>query len=168
MISTLAPSELLVPDLIGTLYRYTDFRSQFVDPRHVDVWLPPGYAGHGAQRYPVLYMHDGQNLFDPRTSFASVDWGIDEALAHLMGAHHITPPIVVGLWNTPKRFREYMPARPVIQATGQPVLWRPYGKGKTKLLSDAYLKFITQEIKPLIDATYRTLPDAAHTSTMGS
>lgn len=157
---TLAPSQIDVPEMFGTLYRYADFTSQFVDPRHVDVWLPPGYAEYPELRYPVLYMHDGQNLFDPRSSFAGVDWGIDEVMQHLTVEHNIRPAIVVALWNTPKRFREYMPARPLRA--------RMRAKGQGELLSDAYLKFITSEIKPLIDATYRTQPDVAHTSTMGS
>ena len=62
----------------GSLSRHADFASKHIQARRVDVWYPPGYAG-GAARYPVLYMHDGQNLFDPAWSHLGIDWGIDEA-----------------------------------------------------------------------------------------
>jgi adenylate cyclase len=82
-------------------------------PRPVDVWLPPHYQDTPSRRFPVLYMHDGQNLFDPQTSFLGVDWGIDEAMRGLTTAGRARAAIVVGIWNTPQRSQEYMPQRPL-------------------------------------------------------
>src|SRR5690606_24398198 len=97
----------------GRLERYAPFASAHVEPRNVDVWLPPGYDDDPARRYPVVYMHDGQNLFVPELSFSGVDWGVDEAVAGLAAAGEIEAPVVVGVWNTPKRIAEYMPQQPV-------------------------------------------------------
>ncbi|HYF63098.1 MAG TPA: hypothetical protein VD886_09825, partial [Herpetosiphonaceae bacterium] len=90
------------------LERRPDFPSAHVAPRHVDVWLPPGYA-RGEERYPVIYMHDGQNLFDPAMAFIGVDWAIDRAIAGLIERGLTGGAIVVGIWNTERRRREYMP-----------------------------------------------------------
>jgi len=115
-------------------------------------------------------MHDGQNLFDPKTSFIGVDWGIDEAIERLIAEERGREAIVVGIWNTSKRVLEYMPQRPFeisIEARmkarlrlGKWVFGRP--------ISDNYLKFILAEVKPFIDERYRTLSDREHTFIMGS
>ena len=87
--------------MTGTVIRYPSLHSTHVAPRNVDVWLPPSYAKDPAQRYPVLYMHDGQNLFDPATSYGNVDWAVDEAMTDLIGKGAVREAIVVGIWNTP-------------------------------------------------------------------
>jgi predicted alpha/beta superfamily hydrolase len=79
----------------------------------VDIWLPPGYDA-GTTRYPVLYMHDSQNIFDPAPAFTGTDWGVDEAVAGRMVAGG-RAAIVVGVWNTALRRREYMPQQPLEQ-----------------------------------------------------
>jgi enterochelin esterase-like enzyme len=91
--------------------------SKHVAPRYVDVWLPPGYSLPKAKRhrYPVIYVHDGQNLFDPASSFIGVDWGIDETMTRLIGEKKIPEAIIVAVWNTPKRLSEYMPQKPLEQ-----------------------------------------------------
>ena len=156
----------------GALTRYPDWQSRWpLLPRHVDVWLPPGYA-QGDQRYPVLYMHDGQNLFDPVTSATThVDWGIDETIGQLMASEADTfgGAIVVGLWCTANRWRDYMPVKP-LELLKKASVGTEYRRraGDISALSDDYLKFIVHEIKPFIDDRYRTLPDAAHTAIMGS
>jgi enterochelin esterase-like enzyme len=76
---------------------------------NVTVWLPPGYDETDV-RYPVLYMHDGQNLFDASKAYAGEEWGVDEHLGRLIAAGQVRAPIVVGVWNTPLRLREYVPA----------------------------------------------------------
>ena len=150
----------------GTVVRHADFPSDHVDPRHVDVWLPAGYEASD-RAYPVLYMHDGQNLFDPSRSYIGVDWGVDEAMTAIeeeTGA----AAIVVGVWNTPKRFPEYMPR-------GMAERWSEekqtevsdYGRLET-IVSDEYLRFLVEELKPFIDQTYRTEPGRESTLTMGS
>lgn len=152
----------------GRLLRHAAFPSRHVAARNVDVWLPPGYARDPRRRYPVLYVHDGQNLFDPATAYGGVDWGIDETMARLIADGAVRKAIVVGVWNTPQRFGEYMPEKAVATdevATGvdgfDPL-------PRTQVISDAYLRFLVDELKPSIDATYRTLPGRGDTLVMGS
>jgi predicted alpha/beta superfamily hydrolase len=146
--------------------KFASFQSQFVAPRNVDVWLPPGYAAGGQERFPVLYMHDGQNLFDPKTAYAGVEWGVDETMTRLLAEGKIRPAIVVGVWNTPKRAAEYMPQKATTLTNAKDLaVSAPLN---TPIISDAYLKFLVQELKPFIDAKYRTLPGRADTFIMGS
>src|SRR5207302_135537 len=100
-----------VSSRFGMLRRHQGFPSDYVAPRNVDVWVPPEYEKAPNQRFPVIYMHDGQNLFDPQCSFIGVDWGIDEAMRDLIAAERAPGAIVVGIWNTPERSQEYMPQR---------------------------------------------------------
>ncbi|HEX7025003.1 MAG TPA: alpha/beta hydrolase-fold protein [Gemmatimonadales bacterium] len=118
--------------------------------RDLLVALPPGYAG-GEGRHPVVYMHDGQNLFDPATSYAG-DWGILETLDALPGEG--VAPIVVGIPNAGRRRRyEYSPFRDIIHGGGG---------------GDRYLAFVVETVKPLVDASFRTLPERSHTAIAGS
>ncbi len=135
------PAPVTGPGITGRLERYASVPSAFVAARNVDVWLPPSYGTDPQKRYPVVYMHDGQNLFDPATSYGNVDWAVDEVMTRLIEQGEVREAIVVGVWNSPKRLQEYMPQRAV--------------QG-------------VKELKPFIDATYRTLPDRANTSVMGS
>jgi predicted alpha/beta superfamily hydrolase len=150
----------------GEVRHHLRFESKLVAPRNVEVWLPPGYRADRAARYPVLYMHDGQNVFNPATSYTGVDWGVDETMTRLIAAKKIRPAIVVGVWNTDKRFEEYMPRKAV---AGDSLRVGP-GRAMpaSALLSDAYLKFLVTELKPYIDRTYRTRPGREDTFIMGS
>jgi enterochelin esterase-like enzyme len=85
-------------------------KSRYADPRRVVVWLPDGYRPHGP-KHAVLYMHDGQNLFDKATAGYGMEWGIDETLGRLIRERKVRPTIVVGMWNTPKRLQEYVPCK---------------------------------------------------------
>lgn len=152
----------------GTRRRHPDFPSRYVTPRHIDVWLPPGYGAGTGDRFPVLYMHDGQNLFDPKTSFIGVDWNLGETMTRLIGEGQIRPAIVVGIWNTPRRVQEYMPRKPLELPHGQPLRERLEQEWGGSALSDHYLKFLTEELMLFIDRTYRTLPEREHTYIMGS
>jgi len=116
--------------------------------RHVVVWLPPSYM-HGDKRYPVLYMHDGQNLFDAATSFAGVEWQADETMTAL--ASEGIEAIIVGVWNTEARSSEYNPF---------PSWWNGTG--------DKYVAFLADTLKPLIDGAYRTQTERKHTAILGS
>ncbi|MFO7978309.1 MAG: alpha/beta hydrolase-fold protein [Bacteroidales bacterium] len=141
---------------------FKDFKSQHVAPRNVEVWLPPDYDP--AISYDVLYMHDGQNVFNPKTSYTGVPWGADQAMDSLLAAGAIRPAIVVGIWNTDKRLMEYMPNKPrdlIVQKA------RELGE-KVEILSDNYLKFIVQELKPFIDTTFSTNSGQQSTFIMGS
>jgi len=161
-----------VPD---TVIRHADFVSQQVIPRHVDVWLPAECAAEPARRFPVLYMHDGQNLFDPATSSIGVAWEVDRAARRLIDAGVIPPPIIVGVWCTERRWQEYMPQRPLRDYAGD----MNVGDSQFRLaeidprlagglLSDAYLRFLVGELKPFIDQTYPTRPEREQTFIMGS
>ncbi len=142
--------------------------SRYVDARDVDVWLPPGYGRDPERRYPVLYMHDGQNLFDPSLSYTGIDWDIDAAMTRLIEAGDIREAIVVGIWNTPLRFAEYMPNAPVrTETVGSGIEGRPIGRSED-IRSDEYLRFLVEELKPFIDAQYRTQPGRDDTFVMGS
>ena len=170
MASAAAPSpvatDVPVPGLEGRLLRHADFASRHIAARNVDVWLPPGY-GHGDTRYPVLYMHDGQNLFGASPSPGGTDWGIDEAITRLSAAGEIRPPIVVAVWNTPDRLAEYMPRAPLDDAPVEFLAGHPT-MDPSQIMSDAYIDFLAAELKPFIDREYRTLPEPGTTSIMGS
>ncbi len=157
----------LVNGVTGTLVDHPLFASDFVQPRNIQVWLPPGYAS-GAARYPVLYMHDGQNLFDPALSYTGVDWGVDETMTRLIAEGAVREAIVVGVWNTPKRFEEYMPRKAVGEGSRDSGVegMAPIAGGD--LLSDAYLGFLVDELKPFVDRRYRTLAGPQDTMIMGS
>jgi predicted alpha/beta superfamily hydrolase len=130
----------------GTVKYHRAMKGDGIQDRDVIVWLPPGYETEKATRYPVLYMHDGQNVFDPATSSFGVDWQIDEAVDALIKNKSIPPLIVVGIYNTSDRFNEYTPGE----------------KGT------AYVNFVVKNLKPFIDSTYRTKPDRQNTIVGGS
>jgi enterochelin esterase-like enzyme len=133
--------------IIGKVRFHRQFPSEYVRyPRDIIVWLPPSYSTRSSKRYPVLYMQDGQNLFDPATSFAGVDWRVDETTTRLIREREICEVIVVGIYNTPDRLQEYSPSTTGLN----------------------YAKFMTDELKPFIDKTYHTKPDRENTAAMGS
>lgn len=149
----------------GRLVEYEAVASAHLGPRNVTVWLPPGYDA-GSDRHPVLYMHDGQNLFDPaRANFG--EWGVDEHLVRLIETGQVRAPIVVGVWNTPLRQREYVPADLIAALPGEvrDSLMPMYGGPP---LSDQYLRFLAEELKPRIDSEYRTLTGRDDTVIAGS
>jgi Putative esterase len=94
----------------GTIVDLGVLKSHYADPRRVVVWLPTGYKLKGPE-YAVLYMHDGQNLFDKATAGYGMEWQIDETLDRLIQEKKVRPTIVVGIWNTPKRLQEYVPSK---------------------------------------------------------
>ncbi|MGE5564032.1 MAG: alpha/beta hydrolase [Bacillota bacterium] len=150
----------------GTIVDLGVLQSKYADPRRVVVWLPSGYDPHGA-KYSVLYMHDGQNLFDTKTAGYGMEWQIDETLDRLIREKKVRPTIVVGIWSTPKRLQEYVPSKAF---NGLPPEYRQkvralYGGDP---LSDGYLKFLVRELKPLIDQRFNVMADRAHTAIMGS
>jgi predicted alpha/beta superfamily hydrolase len=150
------------------LEQYTDFPSNHAPPRQVDVWLPPGYHADPEQKFGVLYMHDGQNVFNPDTAYTGVDWGVIPALERLVAADSVPEVIIVGIWNTEKRVAEYLPQRPFETPQGQLVLPRLEAEIGDSPHSNGYLRFLVEELKPFIDGRYRTLGDRAHTTIMGS
>ena len=165
----------------GTLVHYPSFPSDLVEPRPVDVWLPDGYEESDSP-YPVIYMHDGQFMFDRPTSpyastwertkgliYGGVFWNVDETMARLIAKKQIRPTIVVSVWNLPnvKRRTEYMPQKPVTEEIGRLLVAESDIK-REAITSDNYLRFLVSELKPFIDKTYLTKPDADNTLIMGS
>lgn len=152
-------------NIIGTLKRHPDFVSRFVAARNIDVWLPPGYDGK--HPLPVIYMQDGHNLFDPAVSNGGEVWAMDRTVTRLAGDGVIPAAIVVGIWDTARRFREYMPRKPLAMADEKRQARFARENGGMPL-SDAYLRFLIEEVKPLVDRTCLTQADRAHTFIMGS
>ena len=146
----------------GSLERLPQFASTHVTPRDVVVWLPEGYQK--GDSCDVLYMHDGQMLFDATTTWNHQEWQVDEIMGRLMQEGKIRRCIVVGINNTDDRLTEYFPAK-----TWQHVA-EPDRKDADlkKLTADAYLKFIVEELKPYIDECYQPLTSREHTFMMGS
>lgn len=147
-----------------------DFQSEYVIPRNVEIMLPDGYEEDTDKRYQVLYMHDGQNVFNSKTAYTGVDWGVDEILDSLIKVGKINETIIVAPWNSyEKRFSEYMPKAPAMM-TDNPMVKEKLKEttGFDDLYSDQYLKFIVEELKPFIDSKYRTKSGLEHTAIMGS
>jgi len=151
----------------GRIERHPAFPSEKVPPRDVAVWLPPGYDADKNARFPVIYMHDGQNLFDPATSFGGVPWAVDAAMTRLIRSGKSGGAIIVGIANTSARSAEYFPqkATRAVAIGDVPGL---YHTTRDAIRSDAYLAFIVRELKPFIDRTYRTSPAREHTFVAGS
>ncbi|MDQ1813974.1 alpha/beta hydrolase-fold protein [Massilia sp. CCM 9210] len=126
---------------------------QLKNSRNLRVYLPPSYDENRAKRYPVLYMHDGQNLFDAKTAAFGVEWGVDETVNRLVATGIMEEIIVVGIDNTPERIAEYT-------TCCDP----QYGGGQL----DTYQRFVVDTVKPYIDSTLRTMPAKESTAIMGS
>jgi predicted alpha/beta superfamily hydrolase len=141
--------------LTGHFQHIKGFQSRFLkSPRDVIVYLPPDYRTSLADRYPVLYMNDGQNLFDAATAFLGNEWGLDETADRLIRAGEIQPLIIVGIYNTGVgRVAEYTHIKD------------KRGRGGR---ARAYGKLVVNELKPVIDGQFRTLPDSANTGIGGS
>jgi predicted alpha/beta superfamily hydrolase len=139
----------------GQLRKHEQFRSRFLrNQRDLIVYTPPGYADQSWRHFPVLYLHDGQNLFDGATSFIpGQDWHVGQTTDHCIQAGVVAPLIIVGMYNTKARIGEYTP-------THIPKL----GGGR----ADRYAKFLIEEVKPFVDREYRTLSGSQHTGIGGS
>lgn len=131
----------------GSLTYWRDVESGFLsEDRHVVIWLPPGYDDEPDRRFRVIYMSDGENLFDPRIASWGVDWGVDEAMMRGVEAGDYEPAIVVGTWSTARRSYDYSP-------------WHDAPK---------YARFLIEELMPRVDAAFRTLSGPDDTYHMGS
>lgn len=136
-------------EIVGKVEYHKDIFSPILNnKRDIVVWLPIGYNPQKNQnkKYPVLYMHDGQNIMDPKTAYVGKDWRVDETVMKLIKQKKIKEIIVVGIYNSPDRLDEYS--------------WTEKGQN--------YLKFIVRELKPFIDSKYKTLSDKDNTAIMGS
>ncbi len=149
-------SETRPPVASGRIWLH-ELRSRiFRNTRLVRVWLPPDYDGWGETRYPVLYLNDGQNLFEAATAFGGVHWQVGETAERLIGEGKIPPHIIVGIDNTGKnRLREYVPYR-----SFDPRIFGPQGKH--------YPDFLLREVMPLIEKYYPVAKGPEHTGLGGS
>jgi len=158
----------------GELQRIDSFPSQYIVPRPVDIWLPDNYSNK--EKYSVLYMHDGQNLFDANTTWNNQEWKVDEWVTELVKKDSIHKIIVVGIHNIPKiRFLDLFPEK-ALDYLSDKVKDSLLEDGKEQdlaidfknLKGDEYLKFVVEELKPYIDSTYAIKTSREYTFIGGS
>jgi predicted alpha/beta superfamily hydrolase len=139
----------------GHLEKHEQFASKFLTKkRDLIVYVPGIYSRRADMHFPVLYLEDGQNLFDPNTSFIhGMYWHVGEAADRSIATAHVQPLIIVGIYNTDKRLNEYTPTRD-----------KKLGGGR----ADKYGRMLVEELKPFIDSKYRTLSGPEHTGLGGS
>lgn len=151
----------------GTVKRIENFPSRYVDPRNVDVWLPDGYSAKN--KYAVLYMHDGQMLFDAATTWNKQEWQVDETVGRLIKERKIKDCIVVGVWNNGDyRHSEYFPQKALDYLSPETREFIIKNSLKGKPQADNYLKFLVEELKPYIDKHFSTRRDRRNTFIAGS
>jgi enterochelin esterase-like enzyme len=158
----------------GKIQHFENFKSGFVDARNIDVWLPNDYSEK--EKYAVVYMQDGQSLFDANITWNKQSWEIDETVGKLNADGSIKKFIVVSIWNNGlKRHAEYFPQKPYHKLTDEQKKFVSDNLMDKKIISetfepnsDNYLKFLVFELKPFIDSTFSTLPDKDNTFIAGS
>lgn len=154
-----------MPDhtLTGNIIQHTHFRSEILrNERTISVYLPRGYRRNRTARYPVFYLHDGQNVFDAATAFGGVEWGVDETAQRLIRKNLMEATIIVAVDNVGEnRIHEYTPTRGIIDDSGK-------RKKRSKGLGRKFGRFIVEEVKPFIDKVYRTRPEPEFTGLGGS
>ncbi len=153
----------------GQLLRVEDFPSEYIKPRPVDIWLPEDYSED--KKYSVLYMHDGQMLFDSTTTWNKQEWKVDEWASTLMSNGKTKDFIVVGVYNIADiRWQDLFPQKSFdyISEEAKSELKNIAGSKDFKLNGDNYLKFLVEELKPVIDSKYSVYKDKEHTFVMGS
>jgi predicted alpha/beta superfamily hydrolase len=158
----------------GKIEHFDNFKSSFVDARNIDVWLPDDYSEE--EKYAVIYMHDGQMLFDNNITWNKQSWEVDETAGKLNAEGKTEKFIVVGIWNNgQKRHFEYFPQKAFRKLSAEE---KEFVSNSLKLkgrinenfnpISDNYLKFIVTELKPFIDIHFSTLKDKDNTFIAGS
>ena len=148
--------------LTGNIQRHSHFESRILrNRRDVLVYLPRGYR-RTRHRYPVLYLQDGQNVFDAATAFGGVEWGVDETAQRLIRSGLLAPVIIVAIANMGEdRIHEYAPTRGIMDGNAK-------RKKRSRGLARKYGRFLIEELKPFIDKHYRTRPEAEWTGLGGS
>jgi predicted alpha/beta superfamily hydrolase len=165
-----------VPNVVaGTIQRIDSFRSKYITARNIDIWLPEGFDKN--KRYPVLYMHDGQMLFDSAITWNKTSWDVDDVVTNMQKQNKITAVIIVGIWNGgATRHADYFPQKP-FESLSTPQKKMIYDAarsngysvfGNFEIQSDNYLKFMVTELKPFIDSAFPTLKEAKNTFIGGS
>ena len=158
----------------GSIQSIKNFPSNYVRSRNVDIWLPDSYSED--KKYAVLYMHDGQMLFDANTTWNKQEWMVDEIVGGLIDEGEIQDCIVVAIWNhSDIRHSDYFPQKPfeMLPQAFKDTIINNAKRGNNHLFSeqinsDNYLKFIVDEVKPYIDANFQVYTDRDHTFISGS
>ncbi|MDG5487039.1 alpha/beta hydrolase-fold protein [Sphingomonas sp. BGYR3] len=155
-------------DRNGTLVQVQPIASRHTASPRLTLWLPRGYPAPRT-RYRVLYMPDGQNLFDPKLSGYGKVWGADVTAQRLIDEGAAKPFIIVGTWNAEgDRYRTYLPDSLYRAAKGQERAEMVRSADSKPVISAGYLRYLTSELKPWVDRNYRTLPGPSDTAIMGS
>ncbi len=186
-----SPKETILADSKqdGIFHHIESFGSEFVENRPVDIWLPDGYEKNTEQQYSVMYLHDGQFMFDNASSpmnrgifmklyaiylklryGTGLFWDVDKIATQLIKADKIDPVIFVSVWNLPgaKRRAEYMPQKMITEQIATEFLHKESDIRIQEITSDKYLSFLVKELKPYVDKNYRTKSDQKNTFIMGS
>ncbi len=168
-------AQIMLPKVVsGKIERIENFESKYVTQRNIDVWLPEGYSSK--EKYAVLYMHDGQMLYDPTMSWNKQAWQVDSVASSLFNIDNIKKFIVVGIWNGGQtRHQDYFPQNPFkqlskIEKDTVTAQLKKMGrvKGTFKPNSNNYLKFIVKELMPYINKKYSVYTNSENTFIAGS
>lgn len=173
LFSTLAVAQLPYTEQ-GLVERLENFPSKYIEPRHIDIWTPEGYDK--TKKYPVVYMHDGQMLFDSTNTWNHQEWRVDEIVSTLISEQKIKPCIVVGIHSSSARHAEYFPQKAFdllpLKIKEQYLTVNTSAKVNSQfsnsLQSDNYINFIVEELKPYIDLQFSTETNSANTFVIGS
>ena len=141
------------PHLAGIIHTHRIYSRVMRQYRTYLVYLPPGYSAQDPWLYPVVYVHDGQNVFDARTAPFGIKWGLDEVAQALILQRRIAPMIMVAVYNSKKRQEEYTPTPDMLYKGGG---------------ADTYLEFLITELKPAVAAAYRVNHRPSQTGMLGS
>lgn len=164
----LSPARAAEPTDTGRLIEYRDVAAAGLPAQRLSIWLPPGYDRDTATRYPVLYMHDGHNLFDVANSNFNKIWAADKAMLAASADGWVRPHIIVGVWAPgPDRYRQYLP-RPAYDAAPPALRAQMDAIANGPVVSDAYLAWLAGPLKQWVDASFRTLPGRDDTAIAGS
>lgn len=175
IISIQIQAQSSLPSVVsGKINRIENFQSQYISERNVDIWLPEGYTD--TTKYAVLYMHDGQMLYDSAQTWNKQSWNVDNVATRLLEENKIRNFIVVGIWNDEQtRHQDYFPQKPferLTQMEKDTVHAQLQRAGRTKEFfqpkSDKYLTFIVEELKPYIDREYSVFTQRNNTFIAGS
>lgn len=167
MALTPAAAQPLPQVSVGRIERLAHFPSRHVEPRHVDVWIPSACTAQ--QPCQVLYMHDGQMLFDASTTWNRQAWNVHLTLDRLVREGALAPTIVVGVWNNgAQRHSEYFPGKFLDHMAAEPRQAFIHKALQGRSRSDAYLRFLVEELKPHIDQHFPVRREARHTALMGA
>ena len=151
----------------GRLIEYEQVPAAGLPDQRLTIWLPPGYDAAQA-RYPVLYMHDGHNLFDLKNSNFNKIWAADKAMLAAVATGTVEPHIIVGIWAPGRdRYRQYLP-RSIYDAASGKLRERMDEGASGEVVSDRYLAWIAGPLKSWVDASFRTRPGRDDTAIVGS